>query len=256
MANLKRAELAAKKVVSMRKNYGKEIAASIADTRQYDEKHLFPGLAYGYDTEISVTPEDSVSAVFSVCEKYPDEHTAVLNFASYKEAGGKFLDGSIAQEEALCHESILYPVLAAFTDSYYKKNQKELNRALYLNRALFSQKVLFKRDNDSVYASVLTCAAPNKTAALRYQGKFVSEADCDRVMKERIRYLLLVAKEEKVKHLILGAYGCGVFGHDADTVAGIFKQLLDGEFRGVFKTVRFAVMAGNSNLEAFQKVFS
>lgn len=188
-----------------------------------------------------------------------DKNNPDVLFADNRELETTLCDGRkliIAPEEALCHESILYPVLAAFTDSYYKKNQKELNRALYLNRALFSQKVLFKRDNDSVYASVLTCAAPNKTAALRYQGKFVSEADCDRVMKERIRYLLLVAEEEKVKHLILGAYGCGVFGHDADTVAGIFKQLLDGEFRGVFKTVRFAVMAGNSNLEAFQKVFS
>ena len=33
--------------------------------------------------------------------------TAILNYASYKSPGGFFLEGSPAQEEALCHESIL-----------------------------------------------------------------------------------------------------------------------------------------------------
>ena len=41
------------------------------------------------------------------------ESICALNFASYKNPGGKFMDGSSAQEECLCHESILYEVLSA-----------------------------------------------------------------------------------------------------------------------------------------------
>lgn len=41
--------------------------------------------------------------------------TAILNYASYKSPGGFFLEGSPAQEEALCHESILL----AFDGTYY-----------------------------------------------------------------------------------------------------------------------------------------
>ena len=36
--------------------------------------------------------------------------------ASYKHPGGYFLGGSSAQEEALCHESNLYPILLAFME--------------------------------------------------------------------------------------------------------------------------------------------
>lgn len=80
-------------------------------------------------TEIIVDGMDSVKSML----KHRDGKTAVLNFASYKNPGGKFLDGSSAQEECLCHSSILYNVLKKFPD-YYAWNKQHNNRALYTNR--------------------------------------------------------------------------------------------------------------------------
>ena len=88
--------------------------------------------------------------------------TAILNYASYKHPGGYFLGGSSAQEEVLCHESNLYPILLAFDDTYYAWNRQRLNRALYLDRAIY---VVFEKDNSRKLA---TCASPNYRTAHKF----------------------------------------------------------------------------------------
>ena len=68
------------------------------------------------------------------------------------------------------------------------------------------------------------------------------------------RDIKMIAKNNEVDTLILGAYGCGVFGQDPYEVASIFKEYLD-ECK-CFKTVVFAVPNGkNGNYEAFIKTF-
>ena len=60
----------------------------------------------------------------------------------------------------------------------------------------------------------------------------------------------------RVKTLILGAYGCGVFKQDATEVASIFKRLLAEEYHNFDKVV-FAIPAkGSWNYHNFVKVFA
>ena len=182
---------------------------------------------------------------------------AVLNFASYKNPGGMFLDGSRAQEECLCHESFLYNVLKRQTD-YYAWNRMRLNKALYKDRALYTPDVRFfkkgnvKTDPDGVLCDVITCAAPNKSAAQKYTG--VSDAENSAALKERIHFLLQVAALSGAEVLILGAYGCGVFGQDPEEVAAIFKDELE---MFTFKEAVFAIIKSDrdNNYEAFEGVF-
>lgn len=192
--------------------------------------------------EIITDGMDSVKSML----KHRDGKTAVLNFASYKNPGGKFLDGSSAQEECLCHSSILYNVLKKFPD-YYAWNKQHNNRALYTNRALYSEDIVFIDESVCVYgadpeivrADVITCAAPNYSAAGKYAKVEVDENNAE--LYRRIKFVLDVAEENNVETLILGAFGCGVFGQDASTVAKYFKKCLD-TYDYHFKKVYFSVL--------------
>ena len=60
----------------------------------------------------------------------------------------------------------------------------------------------------------------------------------------RIAKILAVAAHHHCAHLVLGAWGCGVFRNDPDQVAGLFASALrdDSRFRNRFATVVFAVL--------------
>src|SRR5204863_2972513 len=95
-------------------------------------------------------------------------HLACLNFASAKNPGGGFLNGSLAQEEALACASGLYPCLLAAPD-YYARNRANRS-ALYLDLLVFSPLLPFFRNDAGVLlekpilASVITAPAPNAEA--------------------------------------------------------------------------------------------
>lgn len=195
---------------------------------------------------------DSVTAVFEEVQAIiKPKKVCVLNFASYTHPGGMFIEGSNAQEECLCRESTLYPVLNNFT-SYYEENGKAKNKALYRNRALYSPNIVFERNNNTCFCDVLTCAAPNYTPGKRYGS--VSYEENLKALESRCKYVLDIMKFNQVNIPILGAFGCGVFSQDANTVANIFKTLLL-EYNYGFDKIVFAVIPG-PNAEAFKQVFS
>ena len=245
-----RAKKAVNHTNKMRDEFEKEIEYSIENTKKYNEKSHFSSLSAKYTTEIVVEDLDSVGAIL----KESSDNIAVLNFASYKNPGGAFLLGSCAQEEALCHESFLYNVLSS-QHTYYAENDKAKNKALYLNRALYSPNILFGRNGSRKYCDVITCASPNFTAAQKYCN--VTKEQNSEVLKSRIRFVLSVLAEQNKETIILGAFGCGVFGQNPTEVASYFKIFLENEFKGVFKKIVFAVPDGkNGNLKAFREVFT
>ena len=234
---------------AMQRLYAKEIADCVSHTRTYHsvtDFFSFSGITYG-SPDVVV---DDISTVDAIA-KYMNGHTAVLNFASYKEPGGKFIEGSMAQEEALCHSSFLYNVLAQ-CQGYYQWNNEHKNTGLYKNRALYSPNVRFFHGENTYVADVITCAAPNLSTARKYC--HVSQQENTAALNSRIQFLLDIAEREKVDTLILGAWGCGVFGQDPEEVAQIFKNNLPERD---IKKVIFAIPAGNNkNFEAFNKIFN
>ena len=245
-----RAKLAQNHTKEMEDLYKDEIEDCIDETLAYNVNSKFIEKRLNNKQVIIVDEIDSVGAVF----KYVNinEITAVLNFASYNNPGGNFINGSKAQEECLCHESYLYNVLKGRI-GYYKINHKNKNRSLYTDRALYSPNVRFTKECKDVFCDVITCAAPNKTAAQKYCN--VSDEENSEVLKERIEFVLKIAQDNGVDNLILGAYGCGVFGQDPLEVAKIFKEFLSGKYKR-FNKVIFAIPNKlEVNYRCFKRIF-
>lgn len=203
---------------------------------------------------ISVEDLTSDAAVHKYAAAYEGKKIAVLNFASYKNPGGMFIEGSSAQEECLCHASTLYNVISDKRFAkFYERNKNNLNRALYTNQAIYSPDIVFTSKDDTCIADVITCAAPNKAAAQMYQK--VTDEENHKELDSRIKFVLDIANDRHVNVLILGAYGCGVFGQDPVEVAMIFNSYLASQqYR--FDLVVFAIPNKDSNnFKAFHEVF-
>lgn len=194
----------------------------------------------GQHNTVDADNNRSWNSEFSCEMKYAGEDTAILNFANYETPGGGFLYGAMAQEEALCLESTLYPVISNH-EFYYKENRQSLNYVgvLYSNRALWSPGIVFFRDGKEKYCDVITCAAPNASAYLSAGGsKVVNE----KALYDRICFIIDEAVNRGTKTLILGAFGCGVFGQSPYILGYLYRQLLQKEYNGVFDRVVFAVI--------------
>ena len=233
----------------MEDNWGEEIAQTSDSTVVYDDNYNFHKPRNLTDMSVILAAKGSVEAIFEQAH----HRTAVLNFASYKEPGGKFFDGSRAQEECLCAESYLYNVLRRHQYYYDWNKDQHLNRAQYLNRALYSPNVVFFHGDQSMCCDVITCAAPNITPARKY-GWNVSEAENLKNLESRIEFVLKVAADNYVDTLILGAFGCGVFGQDAEQVCSLFLKHLQNYH--CFSKVVFAVPQDvhGENYNKFKKI--
>lgn len=244
-----RAEKAHNHTKLMEEKYSEEIKKCVENTVMYDSYNVSDSSHRTIDqTCIQLYSADSVSTILFEKEKddsnRKNNKIAVLNFASFKNPGGMFYNGSSAQEESLCHESFLYNVLKEFENSYYKENRKHLNRALYQDRCLYSPSVIFQRGDTIAECDVITCAAPNKKAAQKYQN--VTGKENLKVLKSRIKFICNVANMQNIDTLILGAFGAGVFGQDPKDVASCFMAELTTK-KYNFKNVIFAVPRKNDD---------
>lgn len=208
-------------------------------------------------TKFEVVNETTFDAARRLA-KEGDENILCLNFASAINPGGGFLKGTIAQEECLARASGLYPCLLK-TPDYYSYHRSRINY-LYSDHMIWSPEVpVFKDENgnttDSVLCvSIITSAAVNARQVQQNDPESINMIE--QVMQTRIDKLLALCATKKHPVLILGAWGCGVFGNNPDMIAGLFHEALTGKFSGCFKRIVFAVKTNDeSMIESFRKRF-
>lgn len=214
------------------------------------------GRANGSQPETRVENISTIEAVRILAAEGKND-IGVLNFASAKNPGGGFLNGAKAQEESLAVSSTLYPTLIAH-EEYYRENRAHRSM-MYLDYGIYSPGVVFFRDetfrltDTPVAASVLTLPAVNMGQVIQ-KGESVEEAK--QVMRRRMKLALAIFAEQKAMHLVLGAYGCGVFQNDPKEIAGWWKELLEEGMGQHFASVFHAVLDRSRDgacIKAFQE---
>ncbi|WP_426340145.1 TIGR02452 family protein [Pseudoduganella sp. S-14] len=184
-----------------------------------------------------------------------------LNFASAKNPGGGFLGGAEAQEENLAKSSGLYPCIVQKPEMY------QANRAhkscIYLDDMIYSPKVPVFRDDDyglldePYLASMVTAPAVNRGAVARNEPERLGELEA--AMLARIEMLLALAVHHGHTALVLGAWGCGVFGNQPSDMARWFAMhlLRSPKYRNAFEHVVFAVLdRKGAAVAAFEALFT
>lgn len=207
-------------------------------------------------TEIVVQNQTTLEACQALVYKGYD--VAALNFASAKNPGGGFLSGSQAQEESLARSSGLYN---AICDQPMYTFHRELRDPMYTAYALYSPKVVvFRNDAGDLLPKPYACAfitapAPNASAVLKRAPE--RKAELEAQMALRIDRVLCIARLHAHDALVLGAWGCGVFGNVPDMVAEKFRDAMHAH-RGAFRKVVFAVLDSSSaqtTIQPFERHF-
>ena len=206
---------------------------------------------------------DSCKITIENCDSFEAakklENPLVMNFANAHVAGGGFLLGATAQEEALCRCSTLYASISSETakEMYqYNNTHASMVESDYM---LLSPEVCVFRDvncqltGEMFTTAVITIPAPNRRgAALLASKKTIAET-----FLRRIRIMLRLSAKYGYQSLVLGAWGCGAFGNNPEDVAEYFRQVLIDEGYGrYFETVCFAVLGNprGKNYQAFAKM--
>jgi len=197
-------------------------------------------------TKIKVTNQMTLDAVRDLIGE-GNEDVLCLNFASAKNPGGGFLGGSQAQEESLARSTGLYKSLLK-ADAYYETN-RNTKSCFYTDYMIYSPNVPIIKDEEGVNIEVrmscgiITAPAVNAGVVKRRESHRVSEIEA--VMKRRIAKVLTIALAHEHQTIVLGAWGCGVFQNNPNEMAKYFREVIEGEFKGEFRTIVFAIYARN-----------
>jgi uncharacterized protein (TIGR02452 family) len=219
------------------------IRSSVARTIEHrPEERIDAGGTRSARTRISIVNGTSLASARRIASS--GAVPMVLNFASAKNPGGGFLNGARAQEESLARSSGLYACLEG-REMY--PHHRQMADCMYSSWMIWSPDVPVFRDDETgelleepYPCAFLTTPAPNASVVLeRDPGR---AAEVERLMRERVARSLAIAASHGHTHLVLGAWGCGVFGNDPAVVADAWRRELDGPFRGTFDEVVFAVL--------------
>ncbi len=191
------------------------------------------------------------------CKRSVDEgyKTLALNFASAKNPGGGFLNGSNAQEESLARASGLYHSI--YDSSMYDHNRENNNKCLYSHQMIYSPNIPIFRNNDDqlieepYHVSFITSPAVNANEAYK---RGVNDKIIYDTMYERIDGILSIARHHKYECVVLGSFGCGVFGNNINDIVFIFSELLTKKYKGIFKKIVFSTL-GDYDYKTFLMYF-
>lgn len=224
---------------------------SVEDMKQIQERARSIA-ATDHPASIELVNETSLAGIARLVQQGP---VAALNFASAKNPGGGFLNGSQAQEESLARSSALYA--SQLTASTFYDRHRAMSSLLYTDAMILSPDCPIIRDDEGNLldaphlASFITCAAPNAGATADNHPEELPLIP--ETLRQRCECVLALAAEKSCRQLILGAWGCGVFRNDPAIVAEAFmSHLRKKEWSHRFERVLFSVLDTSPTQETFK----
>lgn len=215
------------------------------------------------------TFDAAIMLIGSTSKSNPPIKPAVLNLASDTLPGGGWLNGAMAQEEALCYRSSLYLSLHGHyypwkpLEGLYTPDVVIIRSSTDDNHEILSPAI---PATDLPVVSVLSIAAlrqPPLSEAQSLAGvkrKIFADPRDREITKKKMRLTLRMAASRGHEYLVLGALGCGAFMNPAGEIADAWKDVLEEEefSGGWWREVWFSVMdrRKEGNFEVFEKVLS
>ncbi len=223
-----------------------------------DDIKKLGGEAFECETEFSCENIDSMS--LAARRAAVSDKVLVLNLASCTRPGGATRDGANGQEEDLCRKSSLLLSLESEDAKPFYDYGNSLKSHLGSDAVMISPKVEVIRDgkgellDEPFEIAVLSCSAP----MIRFGLEGKTDEEYRALLRGRIEGMLRCAKSLGYEDLVLGAFGCGIFGNDAAIVSQIFSDVLTGPCKNFFKRADFAVLCTDGkdyNFKEFAKRF-
>ncbi|KAK2809190.1 hypothetical protein FQN50_004026 [Emmonsiellopsis sp. PD_5] len=221
-------------------------------------------------TRIQVLDSDTFDAGIQLSNNDKNDENsgtvAVLNMASDMAAGGGWLGGARAQEEALCRRSTL---ISTLDRSYYPTPP---DAVIYSPSVMIFRHSLkdghglmdLSKSDTLPIVSVISMAALRRPEVMKGADalmKYANANDRNR-SKEKMRTILRLAAWKRHRKIVLGALGCGAFRNPPEEVAECWAEVFaEPEFGGGWwESVAFAVIdetglgiAGNGNVGIFYR---
>lgn len=216
---------------------------NMLETREYSSK----------STETIITTSSSQHMANKITYMHANK-ACVLNFADYFKPGGQFLNGSMVQEESLCHVSGLYPILEYYAEDYADRKGTG-NKGAYQEAGVYTENCPFWINGRLSFCDVLTYAAVNWRAFNKAGGTQSERDQVKKIMHDRqiIAYILPKIFGD-CDEIILGAWGCGIFLNDTRTIAKTWLECTR-RFPGLYKRVYHPMFTSMGNRIIFEEVY-
>jgi uncharacterized protein (TIGR02452 family) len=210
-------------------------------TTQHSNNEIVGPYLSVYKGNVKVVNLDTVSALVELSKS---GKTCGLNMASYKKPGGGVRNGARAQEECLFRCSNL---INSIVEDFYPL---EDGTCLYTSDATFFKDKDYN-DMEPVECDIITIAAINLNS------RSYDKETYEEITLQKIRLMLTIPSKHGVENLVLGAFGCGVFGNDPHVMSELFRKVLVEEgYSSLYKEVVFAVINDHNSVGNNYSVFS
>lgn len=180
-----------------------------------------------YYLKDNIVNQSTIDCILNLRKQF-NGNIIALNFANANFSGGGYILGGDAQEESLCRASMLYYTIKD-CNKFYNHNRFKSVPFIYSDYMIYSPNVpIIRNGNDilldnPIECSFITCPAVNRTFAKF----FTSNKKIKSIMKRRIEKILSLAVSKNPQVIVLGAWGCGVFGNQKDVVLNLFENAIN-----------------------------